>query len=125
MKPIQFFLLALVLFAVTRVIQKYRQRAIHLLEFLTWMLVWAGATFVIVFPDSTNFVAALLGIWRGADLVLYTSLLVLFYLIFRIHLALDRVEQEITAIVQGIALHQAEGRRSGTAATSEVKESRA
>ena len=123
MKPIQFFLLSLVLFAVTRAIQKYRQRGIQLLEFSIWLLVWAGATFVIVFPDSTNFLAALLGIWRGADLVLYTSLLVIFYLVFRIHLALDRVQQEITAIVQVIALNQAGIAGSRTTESSRGQES--
>ena len=122
MKPIQFFLLTLVLFAVTRVIQKYRQRGIQLLEFSIWLLVWAGAIFIILFPDATNFLAALLGIWRGADLVLYTSLLVIFYLVFRIHLALDRVEQEITAIVQAMALNQAGIGGSRPAETRGAKE---
>jgi hypothetical protein len=125
MKPIQFFLLALVLFAVTRLVQKYRQRAIQLLELCIWLLVWAGAAFIIVFPDSTNFLAALLGIWRGADLVLYTSLLVIFYLIFRIHLALDRVQQEITAIVRMMALNQLGAGGSRAAETGGSKESRA
>ena len=122
MKPIQFFLLTLVLFAVTRVIQKYRQRGIQLLEFSIWLLVWAGAIFIILFPDATNFLAALLGIWRGADLVLYTSLLVIFYLVFRIHIALDRVEQEITAIVQAMALNQAGIGGSRPAETRGAKE---
>ena len=123
MKPIQFFLLSLVLFAVARVIQKYRQRGIQLLEFLIWLLVWLGATFVIVFPDSTNVVAALLGIWRGADLVLYTSLLAIFYLIFRIHLALDRVEQEITEIIRALALDHVKVEGSEAAEAMGGKES--
>jgi hypothetical protein len=39
-------------------------------------------------------------------LIIYTSLLITFYLIFRIHLTLARFEQEITQIVRAIALER-------------------
>jgi small membrane protein len=104
MKPIQFFLLAFVLIALIKVIYSYKQRGIYTLDFLLWALVWMGTAFVIIFPDTTSFVAHLLGIGRGADLIIYTSLLITFYLLFRIHLTLARLEQEITEIVRAIAL---------------------
>jgi len=63
-----------------------------------------GTASIIIFPDATSFVAHLLGIGRGADLIIYMSLLITFYLIFRIHLTLARFEQEITEIVRAIAL---------------------
>jgi hypothetical protein len=75
-----------------------------LYEFLFWILFWTGAAFIVIFPDSTFFLAKLLGIDRGADVILYSSLLIVFYLIFRIQIALDRIEQEITEVVRAIAL---------------------
>ena len=123
MRPIQFLLLAFTLFALWRVLQKHRAHGLRTMQALRWLLVWVGAILVVSFPATTNFLADALGIWRGADLVFYTSLSVIFYLIFRIHLALDRVEQEITAIVQAMALNQAGVAGSRTAETMGGKES--
>ena len=106
MKPIQFVLLAFVLTALLKVIHSYQQRRMRTLNFLFWTLVWLGTAAIIIFPDATSFVAHILGIGRGADLIIYASLLVSFYLIFRIHLMLARLEQEITEIVRAIALQR-------------------
>ena len=101
---VQFFLLAFVLLALLKVVYSYKQRGIYTLGFLLWTLIWMGTAFIIIFPDTTSFVAYLLGIGRGADLISYTSLLITFYLIFRIQLTLAYLEQEITEIVRAIAL---------------------
>ena len=106
MKPSQLFLLTFVLIAFIKVIYSYKRRGMPTLDFLLWLLVWMGTASIIIFPDATSFVAHRLGIGRGADLIIYTSLLSTFYLIFRIHLTLARVEQEITEIVRAIALER-------------------
>jgi small membrane protein len=106
MKPIQFLLLAFVLGALAKVIHSYRQRRLVPLDFLFWGLVWLGTASIIIFPDATSFVAHLLGIGRGADLIVYLSLLISFYLIFRLYVALARLEHTITALVSAIALEQ-------------------
>jgi small membrane protein len=106
MRPSQFFLLAFVLIALIKAISSYRQRGLRTLDFLFWTLVWIGTASIIIFPDATSFVAHQLGIGRGADLIVYTSLLFSFYLIFRLHLTLGRLEQEITEIVRAIALER-------------------
>jgi small membrane protein len=106
MKPIQFVLLAFVLAALAKVIYSYQQRRMRTRNFLFWTLVWLGTASIIIFPDATSFVAHILGIGRGADLIIYASLLMSFYLIFRIHLLLARLEQEITEIVRAIALER-------------------
>jgi small membrane protein len=106
MKPAQLLLLAFVLAALARVIHSYSQRRMPMADFLFWILVWMGTASVIIFPDATSFLAHLLGIGRGADLIIYTSLLVSFYLIFRLYLVLVRLEQAITEVVRAIALQQ-------------------
>ena len=109
MKPAQLLLLAFVLAALTKVIHSYSQRRMPIAHFLFWILVWMGTASVIIFPDATSFLAHLLGIGRGADLIIYTSLLISFYLIFRLYLGLVRLEQAITEIVRAIALQQLPG----------------
>lgn len=125
MKLIQFLLLAFVLLAFVRVIQKYRERGMGLLDLLFWTLVWVAAAVTIAFPGTTQFFADLLGIGRGTDLILYVGLLAAFYLIFRLHVTHARLEQENTEIVRAMALNQLRTEESDGAGTSEAKESRA
>jgi hypothetical protein len=102
----QAFLMLLIAAAVGHVIQRFRQRKIGTAEFLLWLLLWLGASVVVLFPDSTMVVARSFGIGRGADLVLYVSIIVLFYLIFRMQVHLEEVNREITQIVRAIALRE-------------------
>jgi small membrane protein len=106
MRPAQSLLLAFVLAALAKVLHSYKQRRMAPLDFLFWGLVWIGTASMIIFPDATSFLAHFLGIGRGADLIMYLSLLISFYLIFRLHLALARLEQAITALVRAIALER-------------------
>lgn len=106
MKPIQLILLVFVFFALVKVILRYRHREMRRFQFLFWIVVWVGAAVIITHPDTSTFVADFVGIGRGADLIIYVGFLIAFYLIFRIHLTLNRVEQEITQIVSTMALEQ-------------------
>jgi len=100
----QIFLLSLVILGMGLVVLRYRQRKISTLAFLLWLVLWTGAAAVIVFPNSSVIVARLLGIGRGADLVLYTSLIVTLYLLFRMYVRLEQVNREVTQIVRALAL---------------------
>jgi hypothetical protein len=115
MKPAQLFLLAFVLAALVKVIHSHRQRRLVPLDFVFWGLLWVGTASVIIFPDATSFLAHLLGIGRGADLIMYTSLLISFYLIFRLYVAFARLEHAITALVRAMALAQLSGSIDSTA----------
>jgi small membrane protein len=106
MRPAQSLLLAFVLAALAKVLYSYKQRRMAPLDFLFWGLVWIGTASIIIFPDATSFLAHFLGIGRGADLIMYLSLLISSYLIFRLHLALARLEQAIMALVRAIALER-------------------
>jgi small membrane protein len=106
MKPIQLLFLPFVVLALGKVIYTYKRRGMRTVQFFFWSLVWVGTALIISFPDITSLLANQLGIGRGADLIMYATLIVAFYLIFRIHLALDRLEREITEIVRTMALER-------------------
>ncbi len=108
----QIFLLSLVILGMGLVILRYRQRKIGTVAFLLWLVLWTGAAAVIMFPMSTVILARILGIGRGADLVLYTSLIVTLYLLFRLHVRLEQVNREVTQIVRALALREGTLRHS-------------
>ena len=87
----------------------YRQKRIGALSFFLWFPLWIAITVVILFPNTTVVLAGLLGIGRGADLVLYLSILLLLYLVFRVIIRLERMDKDITTIVRSLALKD-EGR---------------
>jgi small membrane protein len=104
----QVFLLSLVVLALGLVILRYRQNKISTRGFLLWLVLWVGVTAVIMFPNSTIVVARLLGIGRGTDLVLYTSIILILYFLFRVYVHLEQVDKEITQIVRALALRDEE-----------------
>jgi len=100
-------LLSLVALVFGLVIARYRERKIGAIAFLLWLTLWIGAAFVIAFPDSTLVAARLLGIGRGVDLVLYISVILILYLMFRFYVRLEQMDRDITKIVRAVALREA------------------
>ena len=100
MNPIQVFAVLFTLFALWRVIAKFKRREIKVSEFLMWLVFWLGVGVAFITPESLTKLANLLGIGRGADLVLYVAVVVVFYLMFRIFVRIEKMEKDITKIVR-------------------------
>jgi hypothetical protein len=62
------------------------------------------AILVVVFPNVTTRIANRFGVGRGVDAVLYVSLIILFYLVFRTNVALENLKQEMTELVRKVAI---------------------
>ena len=69
-----------------------------------WSFVWLTAGLAIVWPESTRVVAKILGIGRGADLVLYCLAIVTMIGFFMTYVRLRRTESSLTAVVRHLAL---------------------
>lgn len=80
--------------------KRARERVIRRREALLWTVLWLGAALVVLWPDVTTRVAEFVGIGRGADLAVYGSVILLFILVFRLHVALDKLERNITKLVR-------------------------
>lgn len=101
---IQFVILLFILFAISRTVLKFKERKIKLSWFIFWILFWLAVAVAVLLPDTTSFFARFVGITRGADLVIYVSIIVLFYLVFKILVKIESLEQEITKLVRKISL---------------------
>lgn len=77
---------------------------------LAWMVLWLAAAASIAFPEVLVWLAQALGIGRGADLVLYVSILATFAAFFLIYLRFRRLEEQLTEIVRQIAIRDGEER---------------
>jgi hypothetical protein len=72
-----------------------------------WSALWALGLAFVLFPDLTSIVASAVGVGRGVDVVVYAAIILLFYLVFRIYLRLDRMEREITVLVRQLSVDEA------------------
>ena len=83
---------------------KAKQGMLTMHSALFWILFWIAAVVAIAFPDSTTEIANAVGIGRGTDLVLYISLIVIFYLLFRLQIKLEKINRDITTVVRNNAV---------------------
>jgi hypothetical protein len=78
MRTSQALLNFLVLMALVLTVLKFRHGKIKILEFVFWSLLWLMAFVLIALPDTTSFLANMLGIGRGVDAVIYLSIMLSF-----------------------------------------------
>ncbi|MBI2041598.1 MAG: DUF2304 family protein [Candidatus Nealsonbacteria bacterium] len=108
---IQFLIIALSAFVISRIILSFRRNKIGLKGLLFWLLIWSTILTVVLLPKTTGLLAKILGVGRGSDAAVYLSLVLIFYFIFRIFVRLEKIESDITAIVRGIALKDKDNRK--------------
>ncbi len=105
---IQVLLLAFVCLVLVRVVWRYIRHDLRGRELIWWGGFWLAVGAAVTVPRTTDVVARLVGVERGADLLVYVSVLALFYLAFRILVRLERMERDITTLSRTAALRHPE-----------------
>lgn len=101
---VQFVFLLVLFGAFFMTWRRARQQVISLREALSWSVLWIGAAVVVVLPQTASTVAHFFGVGRGADFVVYGSIIALFLLVFRVFIMLEQLERKLTQMVQRDAL---------------------
>jgi len=78
-------------------------------EALLLALVLASAGAAIAWPEATSRIAHALGVGRGADLVLYSTVVVMGVGFWMVYIRLRQLRREITLLVRHLALLVAQG----------------
>ncbi len=91
-------------FVVLKTIQKFRRKEIPLFLAVSWSLFWILGIIVVWQPSLTDKLASLLQVGRGADAILYLSLVAIFYLIFKLFMKFERFDKDLTALVREVAI---------------------
>ena len=69
-----------------------------------WLLVWSVTGVTTLWPNSTAIAARALGIGRGADLLLYCSVLAMLVGFFYIYTRFRRLDRALTVLVRRLAI---------------------
>ncbi|MBU0757908.1 MAG: DUF2304 family protein [Nanoarchaeota archaeon] len=99
------------LFALSRVFLRAKDKKLTIPEFLFWIFIWGAFIVTAFFPDLLSVAAKFVGIGRGIDVLIYMSVATLFYLIFRLYIKLEELEQEMTLVVREMAFIKAKKKK--------------
>ena len=101
MRAIQIILIlisVLVLFKVFLNVKKKRQTAI---KGSLWGIIWVSVLVAAIFPQFTTYLASLLGVGRGADLILYSAVLFLSYLLYKQFIRIGKIDAGLGLVLLG------------------------
>ncbi|HLD37413.1 MAG TPA: DUF2304 family protein [Candidatus Nanoarchaeia archaeon] len=101
---IEIIVSVLILAVLIKLVADLKKGKITSSKFYLWALVWVALAVIVFFPGMIIFLAKGIGIERAQDLPIYVSIILLFYLLFKIGIKIERVEQEITTLVKRLAL---------------------
>lgn len=88
------------LYAVFSVSKKKKEGLLSLRGMFFWVFFWALAVAAVLHPGSTTIIANYFGIGRGTDLIIYISLAIMFLVLFKFHIKLEKLNRDITKVVR-------------------------
>jgi len=99
------FILAIVITAIIwRLAVKLKSKEISAKQFSGWLLIWLTALIVVIWPETTVWLANTVGVGRGADLVIYLSVIFIIYFLFRLLLRIEKIEKNLTKLAREEAI---------------------
>lgn len=104
MHVIQVILVIFAAYAVSITVRRFRRGDLPVLHLIGWVIFWLAAAYVVIRPETASAVAALFGVGRGADVVVYLALVAAFYLIFRLFAKIEDLDRQLTKITRAEAL---------------------
>jgi len=100
---LQGLVLVFALFAISRAYLRLREGKLNMKQFGFWIVLWSAVVALAMNPDLANYFSEAVGVQRPIDAIVYSSIVLLFYLIFRLYVLISGMEKQITKIVSKIA----------------------
>jgi hypothetical protein len=92
------------LFALGRVIVRYRKGGTLIVEFVFWLMVFGGIGVVVFVPQKTDEVARWLGVSSGFNALTFLAIVTLLFSVFRLISRVRSMERDITELIRAQAL---------------------
>lgn len=93
--------LVVIIVFMLRLLWQKRKNQITKNEFIFWFSFWLVSAVVIIFIKKIDSLVSTLGFsGSGIQILLYFSVATLFYFIFRVRLRIERLEQNLTKLIE-------------------------
>jgi hypothetical protein len=94
----------LAILSISFVLGIYKNDKVSMKVTVAWILLWILVVIISLIPNFTTFLANSLGIGRGIDLLGIIGVLGAYYLIFKLYLKIEDMNQDINKLVTEIAI---------------------
>ncbi len=111
---LQILITIFALFAFTRVILRLKKQQISVSEFIFWSIVWLAIITVALVPGIFYNIAQISGVESSINLLVYVSIVVLLYLVFRLYVKFDNMEQKQAKLIREISIQYSEHNKEKT-----------
>jgi len=101
---LQIFVSILVLVVLFEVYRSFYKKELSKLSFVFWLIIWCSIFTIVWYPNITQYIATLFNIRRAIDSVVYLSIVIMFYLLFRVLLKLERLEHKLEGFIRKTVL---------------------
>ena len=102
---IQIVISVIIIVAWWRLVFNYRKGKTPLSASVVWFCIWAAIGIVFWSPEIASRLAVMAGIGRGADLIVYSSIIVLVYFAYRVYVRIEKIERDLTQLTRKLALY--------------------
>ena len=101
---IQYIATGIIIIVLVQLLIKVLKDRTQLFKLLFWGIFWGIALIFIWLPTNTiDKLGQLFGVGRGIDVLVYLSIIFLFYYIFKQSEKINKLEKEITKLVRRLA----------------------
>jgi len=100
----QILVVIIAILAILLAFDRFHRKKTSIQTFILWIVLWAILAIFALIPESSSILARIIGIGRGLDLVLIFGIIGSYYLIFRVYLKLEKIDQNITELVRKISM---------------------
>lgn len=108
----QIIALIVIVFFLLRLFRQKHNHSVNNAEFFLWLFFWISAAAAIIAIKWIDELLAGLGFsGRGIDVLFYLAVILLFYLVFRIRLKLERMEKNITKLSREMAISKEKNKK--------------
>jgi len=98
-------IIIIALFAISRAFLRFKDKKVGGTGLIFWTVLWTLAVIFAFAPQGVSYFADLVGIQRGTDFVVYLSIILLFYMIFRVYVRFESIEQHVTKLTRELAIN--------------------
>lgn len=106
----QILLSGVIAIIVYKTIRSYLANKISLLFTIFWLGFWTMVLIALFLPGWLDFIAKPLGVGRGVDFAVYSSIIVLFYFVYRIYSHIMRIEANLTKIIRKETIYKSKSK---------------
>jgi hypothetical protein len=87
------------LFVISRVVLRWKDKQLTMKSGIFWVVLWTLIFGISIYPKLSQKIASWIGIGRGVDSAFFIAVILLFYLIFRLYIKIDKIDKDLTSLV--------------------------